>query len=108
MSRSLPLNESIGPVVGSTFLSQLGTFSPILLGGSLLTYIFFLTVQFGPVGIIFGALGIRKALEYKDPSLRKIIPCHSTLTQFLYHFITANIHRVPSSLNRFFSRRQLD
>jgi hypothetical protein len=74
LSRNIPLNEIMGPVVGSTFLSQLGgTFSPILLGQSLLSYLFFLTVQFGPVGIILGALGVRKVFGDKDLSLRKII-----------------------------------
>lgn len=73
LSRNFPLDEIMGPVVGSTFLSQLGTFSPILFGESLLTYIFFLIVQFGPVGIIFGALGIRKVSGDKDLSPRKIV-----------------------------------
>jgi len=63
----------MGPVVGSTFLSQLGTLSPILLGESILTYIFFLTVQFGPVGLILGGFGIRKTFTNKEPFLRKII-----------------------------------
>ncbi|HJR78973.1 MAG TPA: DUF2723 domain-containing protein [Anaerolineales bacterium] len=73
MARSFTLPEIIGPVVGSTFLSQLGTLSPILLGESLLSYLFFLTVQFGPVGLIFGSLGVRKAFDAKEFSLRKIV-----------------------------------
>ena len=73
MSANFPLDEIIGPVVGSTFLSQLGTFSPILLGQSLLSYLFFLTVQFGPVGLILGALGIRKAFDAQDLTWRKIV-----------------------------------
>jgi 4-amino-4-deoxy-L-arabinose transferase-like glycosyltransferase len=73
MSRSIPFSESMGPVVGSTFLSQLGTFSPILLGQSLLSYIFFLMVQFGPVGMVLGALGIRNVFDDKDASSRKLV-----------------------------------
>lgn len=73
MSANFPITEIMGPVVGSTFLSQLGTFSPILLGESLLSYIFFLTVQFGPIGLILGGFGIRKVSIGKDLTLQKII-----------------------------------
>jgi hypothetical protein len=73
MSAHFPLHEIMGPVVGSTFLSQLGTFSPVILAQSLGSYLFFLTVQFGPLGIVLGALGFRKAFEYTDFSLRKIV-----------------------------------
>jgi hypothetical protein len=73
MSANFPLTEIMGPVVGSTFLSQLGTLSPILLGESLLSYLFFLTVQFGPVGLILGAFGIRTVFIDKDITLRKIV-----------------------------------
>ena len=73
MSANFPLDEIMGPVVGSTFLSQLGTLSPLLLGQSLLSYIFFLSVQFGPVGIVLGILGFRKVLNGTDLSLRKIV-----------------------------------
>lgn len=73
MSASFPLDEIMGPVIGSTFLSQLGTLSPVLLGQSLLSYIFFLTVQFGPVGIVLGILGFRRIFQATDFPLRKII-----------------------------------
>lgn len=73
MSANFPITEIMGPVVGSTFLSQLGTFSPVLLGESILSYLFFLTVQFGPVGLILGAFGIRKVFIDRDLTLRKII-----------------------------------
>jgi len=73
MSANFPLSEIMGPVVGSTFLSQLGTLSPLLLGQSLLTYLFFLTVQFGPIGLILGSFGVRKIWVDKDGSSRKII-----------------------------------
>jgi hypothetical protein len=73
MSANFPLAEIIGPVVGSTFLSQLGTLSPILLGESILTYLFFLSVQFGPLGLVLGGFGIHKISQNKDLTLRKII-----------------------------------
>jgi hypothetical protein len=73
LSANFPLDEIMGPVVGSTFLSQLGTFSPVLLGESLLSYLFFLTVQFGPAGLVLGVLGIRKVWDAKELSLRKIL-----------------------------------
>jgi hypothetical protein len=73
LARNIPLDEIMGPVVGSTFLSQLVTFSPVLLGQSLLSYLFFLTVQFGPIGIILGVLGIRKVFTDRDVSLQKVV-----------------------------------
>jgi hypothetical protein len=82
MSKNFPLDEIMGPVVGSTFLSQLGTFSPILLGESFLSYLFFLTVQFGPVGLILGTLGMRKAFDRKNVSFRKIVAFFIVFTLF--------------------------
>ncbi|HET9911978.1 MAG TPA: DUF2723 domain-containing protein, partial [Anaerolineales bacterium] len=73
ISANFSFREIMGPMVGSTFLSRLGTFSPVLLGESLLSYLFFLTVQFGPFGLILGAMGVRKAFKEKDPALRKIV-----------------------------------
>ncbi|HET9588163.1 MAG TPA: DUF2723 domain-containing protein [Anaerolineales bacterium] len=73
LSASFSLDELIGPVLGSTFLSQLGAFSPLLLGESLLTYLFFLTVQFSPVGLILGVLGLRKVFAAQEVLSRKII-----------------------------------
>ena len=72
LSANFSLSEIMGPVVGSTFLNQLLTLSPILLGESLLNYLFFLTVQFGPLGLILGALGIRKTFDASGLLLRKI------------------------------------
>jgi len=82
MAANFPLNEIMGPMVGSTFLSQLGTFSPVLLGGSVLSYLFFLTVQFGPVGLVLGGLGIRKVYNGKDLTLRKIVYCFIVFALF--------------------------
>lgn len=73
MSANFPFTEIMGPVVGSTFLNQLGSLSPLLLGQSILTYLFFLLVQFGPIGLILGGCGIRKISQNNDFKLRKII-----------------------------------
>jgi len=73
MTRNFPLSEIMGPMFGSTFLSQLGALSPILLGESLLSYLFFLIAQFSPVGLILGILGVRKVLGAKELPLRKIV-----------------------------------
>lgn len=73
MLANFALSEILGPVIGSTFLSRLLTLSPVSLGGSLLNYALFLTVQFSPVGIVLGLAGIRRVMRDGDRSLRKII-----------------------------------
>ena len=95
MSRNIPLDKIMGPVVGSTFLSQLGTLSPILLGESVLSYLFFLTVQFGPIGIVLGALGARRVFVDKDLSLRKII------SFFVVYFLFGIFYRVTDQFTFF-------
>ncbi len=82
MSANFPLREIMGPVVGSTFLSRLGTFSPVLLGESVLSYLFFLTVQFGPVGLVLGGLGMWKAFADKNRSFQKIVPFFIVFVMF--------------------------
>ena len=73
LAANFPLNEIMGPVVGSTFLSQLGTLSPILLGQSLLSYLLFLIVQFGPVGLILGIFGFRTVFANQDLPSWKLV-----------------------------------
>lgn len=66
ITQSLPLNDIAGPIIGSTFLSSLNL-SPLLLAESLLKYLMFLALQFGPLGLILGAVGMRssrKALSF--------------------------------------------
>jgi len=82
VSRSIPLDEIMGPVIGSTFLSQLIKFTPALLGESILTYLFFLTVQFGPIGIFFGAWGIKQIRRIDDKLPRKMIALFIVYTLF--------------------------
>lgn len=73
VSRSIPLDEIMGPVIGSTFLSQLLSFTPAALGESLLTYLLFLTIQFGPIGILLGAWGIKQARHMQDKLPMKMV-----------------------------------
>ncbi|MEW6240626.1 MAG: DUF2723 domain-containing protein [Chloroflexota bacterium] len=71
VSGNFPVNETVGPALGSTFLSRLDFFSPVILGSSLLTYASFLAFQFGPIGIILGFLGVRRVFADTEPSTRK-------------------------------------
>lgn len=82
VSRSIPISEIMGPVIGSTFLSQLIKVTPALLGESLLTYLFFLMVQFGPIGILFGVWGIRQIRRMDDKLPRKMIALFIVYTLF--------------------------
>jgi hypothetical protein len=66
MAGNFPLNEIMGPVVGSTFLSQLSMMNPVSIRKSLLTYLVLLTVQFSPVGVILGLVGIRRVFQNTD------------------------------------------
>ena len=72
----------MGPVIGSTFLSQLVMLTPILLGKGVLNYLFLLTLQFSLIGVILGVLGIRKIFDNRDLYLRKIIALFIVFTLF--------------------------
>lgn len=72
VSANLSLDETVGPALGSTFLSRLDFFSPVILGSSLLTYAAFLAFQFGPLGILLGILGVRQVFVSAEPSRRKV------------------------------------
>lgn len=95
MSSNFPLDKIMGPVVGSTFLTQLDALSPLLLGQSLLSYLFFLMVQFGIQGIILGILGIRKILNGKNIFSRKIN------FSFLVFFLFGIFYRVTDQFTFF-------
>lgn len=82
VTRSIPLDEIMGPVIGSTFLSQLLKFTPAVLGESLLTYLFFLTIQFGPIGIFLGAWGIRQLRHSDDKLPMKMLALFIVYTLF--------------------------
>lgn len=82
VSRSIPLEQLTGSSVGTTFLSRLGALSPAILAESLITYLLFLLLQFGPIGIILGVMGIRKFFVNTNQSLYKIISCFIVFTLF--------------------------
>ena len=56
-------------VIGSAFLNKLNPLTPAILITSILTYLFFLIVQFGPIGFVMGAMGCRKLSIHKITSL---------------------------------------
>lgn len=58
ITRSIPVDDIAGPIIGSTFLSGL-SLSLLVLGDSLLKYLLFLVLQFGPLGILLGIIGMR-------------------------------------------------
>jgi hypothetical protein len=82
MFRNFNLYGLMGPVVGSTFISRLGTLSPILLGESLLSFLFLLIVQFNPIGVVLGGLGIQQLIPGNDLYSRKIIALCIAYTLF--------------------------
>jgi len=86
--RSIPLSGLLGPVIGTAFVSNL-KITPASLGISLVSYFFFLMSQFGPVGIIFGGLGIRQANRLDDPRARKVIALWIVYTIFgIFYMVT--------------------
>ncbi|HRJ75761.1 MAG TPA: hypothetical protein PLX90_07175, partial [Anaerolineales bacterium] len=82
VSRSIPLEQLTGSSVGSTFLSSLVNLSPVILVESLITYLLFLTLQFGLIGIILGIVGFRKIIVNRSQSLYKLIAFFIIFTLF--------------------------
>ncbi len=76
------LQQFAGSAVGSTFLQGLGAFSPLIFAESLLTYLMLLVIQFGPVGIVLGALGFRKIFLNADLASRKLVTLYIVYTLF--------------------------
>jgi len=97
MIRNFPLNEIMGPVVGTTFLSQLTTLNPALLGKSLLMYLFLLIVQFSPVGLILGAIGIRSVFRSGNQYLLKVFTC------FIVYMLFGVLYQVTDQFAFFLS-----
>ena len=82
MTRAFPFNEIIGPVAGATFLSQLSTMNLVSVGKSLLTYLFLLVVQFNPLGVILGIVGIQRVFRNTDLFSLKIVAYFIVYTLF--------------------------
>lgn len=60
MLRTFPLANVMGPAAGITFLRGLFNFSPLGLAESTLYFAMFLLLQFGPIGVAVGALGLSR------------------------------------------------
>lgn len=82
LSGNFQLGQIMGSAVGATFLNGLGGFSPIALGESLLTYLLFLIVQFGPAGVLLGAYGIRRMLGVSGSPSQKMVALYAVYTAF--------------------------
>jgi hypothetical protein len=82
LSGDFQFGQIAGSAVGSTFLNGLGGFSPFALAESLVTYLLFLLVQFGPIGILLGVIGIRSVVGNTEPSSGKIIALYGVYTLF--------------------------
>jgi hypothetical protein len=65
ITSNIPLNEIMGPAIGSTFFSGL-SLSPLVLVESLAKYLFFLLLQFGLPGIVLGVIGLRRVFIDKN------------------------------------------
>jgi len=81
MWRSVPLSRLMGAVIGTAFINHL-KITPASLGVSLLSYLFLLMVQFGPIGIVFGGVGIRRVFYSNDVQIKKIIALWIVYTMF--------------------------
>lgn len=73
MSANFPLTEIMGAMAGSAFFNQLEPLTLASLGKSIVTYLLFLTVQFGPVGLVLGAIGFRQTYAHLNLTTRKSI-----------------------------------
>lgn len=82
VSRSIPFDQLTGSSVGSTFLNSISALSPSILAESLVSYLLFLLIQFGPLGIFLGVLGVRKIFINADPHLFKILSGYIVFTLF--------------------------
>jgi len=82
LSQEFDLDRIVGSIVGSTFLNGLGAFSPILILESLFTYLLFLFLQFGPIGIVLGFIGMRNVFLDTDLTSRKIAALYLVYTVF--------------------------
>lgn len=73
MSANFPLTEIMGAMAGSAFFNQLEPLTLTSLGKSIVTYLLFLIVQFGPVGLVLGVIGFRQIYLNSKLTTRKIV-----------------------------------
>jgi hypothetical protein len=82
LSREIEISTVASSAAGSTFLNGLGAFSPSVMAESLFTYLLFLILQFGPLGIILGIIGFRNVFRDTDLTSRKIVALYAIYTVF--------------------------
>lgn len=82
VSQEIEISTVASSAAGSTFLNGLGAFSPIVIAESLFTYLLFLFLQFGPLGIFLGIIGFRNVFRDTDQASRKIAALYAVYTVF--------------------------
>src|SRR5690606_29998942 len=95
MSANFPLDEIMGPVVGSAFFTQLESLTLASLGRSVLTYLLFLLVQFGPLGIALGVIGVWQG------SLKSSLPTRKIISFFIIYALFGIYYRVSDQFTFF-------
>lgn len=82
LSREIEISKVASSAAGSTFLNGLGAFSPGVIAESFFTYLLFLLLQFGPLGIMLGIIGFRHIFRDTDLASRKIAALYAVYTLF--------------------------
>lgn len=95
MSANFPLTEIMGAMAGSAFFNQLEPLTLASLGKSVVTYLLFLTVQFGPVGLVLGVIGFRQI--YISPKLTT----RKTIVFFVVYALFGIYYRVSDQFTFF-------
>jgi hypothetical protein len=95
MSANFPLDEIMGPVVGSAFFTQLEPLTLASLGRSVLTYLLFLLIQFGPLGFALGVVG------FWQGSLKSSLPTRNINSFFIIYALFGIYYRVSDQFTFF-------
>ena len=82
MLQVFPIGELLGPVVGSVFISQLLSTTVSDLLTSLISYLVFTFLQFGPLGMVLGIIGLGFARHTYAPLWRKTFSFYFVFAAF--------------------------
>ncbi len=82
MLRTFPMTQLMRPAVGETFLRGLLRMTPPLFGQSILNYLIFLILQFGPLGVIVGLYGFWKGSQASTELWKKVAAFYGIYTTF--------------------------
>lgn len=89
LSAIFPLMEIMGAAVGSAFFNQLEPLTLASLVKSIVTYILFLIVQFGPAGLVIGWIGFQKGWKNTNLAARKPVAFFIVYALFgIYYRVT--------------------